>query len=196
MGGIGSGGHSRRIGPLVEDLFKLTVKELRLDGLLGNTYIRVLVDESKDPDRVTITGDSTGVSVSFNHKGEHVVQRVEYDIMQQNFGGQQYYFSCPSCGKKREALYVHHRVACRVCHGAVYARVNLSPLQRALRSRARAAAKLCCRPDEILPDKPLFMHQAKYERHRFTLMDAQILFSRLDQEYYGKWVKSAHRKYT
>ena len=195
MGGIGSGGYPRRVGPLVEDLFKFTVKELRQDGLLGNAFIRVLVDEDKFPDRVTITGDSNGVSVSFFYGDEHVVQRVEYDIMPQNLGGQQYYFSCPCCGKKREALYIYYSVACRVCHGAVYASENLSPLQRALRSRARAAAKLGCSPDEILPEKPLFMHWTKYERHWLTLMDAQIQFSRLDQERFGEWLKSANRNY-
>ena len=185
MGGIGSGGLPRRAGALVEDLFKFTVKELRLDGLLGSVFIKVMRDEKQEP--VSITGDSNGVTVSFLDQGEHLVQRVEYDIMQQVLGGHQYYFACPCCAKKREALYIHNKVACRVCHGAVYASENHSIAQRAYNSRNTAAAKLDCAPDDIFPVKPPRMHNKTYELFWENLSVAQARCASFERERIEKW---------
>ena len=193
MGGFGSGAHPRRQEPLIEELFKISLKELRECGFLGKEFIRVLVDDHKVPNQVYVKGDRDGVSVSYDCKGARESQRIEYSLGAQRLGGHQHFFTCPVCAKKRRSLYIHQKVACRVCHGAAYSSENLTLLERARRSRARMAAKLGCRPDDLLPEKPPFMHWSTYQRRYGELLEAQALLARLERDRYGKWEKVADR---
>lgn len=193
MGGFGSGGPPRRTGPLVEDLFKLTVKSLRLGGLLGKNFASVTSSAETNPDRVFLVGDQNGVTAFYELIDRHIKQRIEYEVMHHVRGGCQYYFICPSCSKKREALYIHDDLACRVCHGAVYASENLGKLNRAMRSRARIASNLGCCPDEILPEKPPFMHWSTHKHNYLKLAEAQWLLARLERSRYGKLETYANR---
>ncbi len=173
MGGIGSGSAPRRVGPLVEDLFKLDLQPLKADKLLGSEFMSIVKDESKPPFSVHMLGDTGGIDVSYTWDDEYFHQRIEYEVIPQTIGGFQYFLKCPDCGKKRHALYLNQSIACRECHGAAYACENMNLIDRARLSRQRKAGMLDCHPDDLLPLKPKYMHWSTYEKHFIKLYQAQ-----------------------
>ena len=196
MGGIGSGSIARRSEPLVEELFPISAKTLRLEGVLGQDFGLILSLPDKTPYYVSMVGNQDGVTLTYHLDDDSVTQRVNYSIQSRPLGGFQYYLKCPVCEKQREALYIHQTVACRACHNAVHTSENLGRLERARRSRSQMAAKLGCRPDDVLPEKPPFMHWPTYERHCFRLSESQVLLARLERERFKAWEKVARRTIT
>ena len=94
-----------------------------------------------------------------------------------NYGGDRYWFVCPSCQRKSAKLYFHHKAfQCRCCCALPYKSQNETPSDRNIR-RVRSVRRLLGASDNILDpigSKPLGMHWERFERllNKTELLDA------------------------
>lgn len=85
-------------------------------------------------------------------------------------GGLRLWLLCPSCGKRRAALYVGQapvrsnwlRIACRVCMGLRYASQRLSKGWRWRHRAAKLYRRADCDPDDVYHYRPKYMRWARF----------------------------------
>ena len=93
------------------------------------------------------------------------------EAVPQPFGGVRWWFRCPSCRRRRVALYVVpvlHRFRCRRCTGLAYYSQRCDHLGRLELTMQRIARRLGDPVPNALPDlppKPPRMHWRTYQRH-------------------------------
>ena len=142
---------------------------------------------------VILYPDRLWVGYSWTHQGkrEEIRDTFYFDTVPNNYGGQRYYFSCPSCGRRCRLLY-HHRVRfkCRQCARLNYSsqQVTKGPdeaahrLNQFLRNKFGQDKRLS--PMELTyllpPDRPKGMHQKTYER---LLREYDQLYSQYDRAF-------------
>ncbi|MDP2784897.1 MAG: hypothetical protein Q8O38_09955 [Sulfurimicrobium sp.] len=118
MGGRGSGRFGERGGrPTTGDALRVTIGELLLGRLMRNIGVLFLTD-----DRVLI-----------NFFGCRTVEAGLTTTRHRN-GGPRRWFACPRCDRRCAVLYLRGgALACRQCHGLVYASQRESYASRKLR---------------------------------------------------------------
>lgn len=181
MGGSGStrwGGHARRrtigeqtVALRVPTLARALAEPVEQSGTFGGlgasrtTWALAADDESGR--RVL------SLAYAFGWDGEpprDLRDVLTLEAVPQPFGGVRWWFRCPSCRRRRAALYlvpVVHRFRCRQCTGLAYYSQRCDYLQRLQLAMQRIARRLGDESPETLPDlpnKPTGMHWRTYHR--------------------------------
>jgi hypothetical protein len=119
MGGRGSGRFGYRGGrATTRAALRITIGGLLHGRLMRNVGVLFLTDE-----RVRLNVWGCVVEVSITTTPHH-------------HGGARRWFACPGCDHRRMVLYLHNgRLACRQCHGLIYASQLESHGSRKLRTK-------------------------------------------------------------
>jgi hypothetical protein len=183
MGGYGStrwAWHTRR--RTVEESQKLSVRDLELSILADPQwcwYTRAGVGlrlgtatEQQRPDGVKRAQRSITLDTS-EFDSAQTVELVGHPM---RFGGVRWWFQCPNCSRRRNALYLIRsagtsRWGCRQCYGLTYLTQRLEPMARLEVRMRRAASRL--HPEwenwfHCPPPKPKWMRWPTYERRCAT----------------------------
>jgi hypothetical protein len=116
-----------------------------------------------------IRPDQQAVELRYSYGGEEVAPYpVRWSISTPTYGGQRYWWLCPSCGRRCAYLYSGKVFACRQCYRLTYEsaqsgdphQARVERRMRAIRRRLGGAGGLW----EPLPEKPPYMHLDTYLR--------------------------------
>lgn len=109
------------------------------------------------------------VTLSYSMGDSPMRQRVPILTTGCNYGGQRYWFGCPTCGRRVAVLYMRNRgFACRKCNRIAYASQSEDELGRTWRKQAKQ--------ERLLGEtwqRPKGMHQATYERLLAAIWDCE-----------------------
>jgi len=188
MGGPGSGRHPRPPGKITVDLaLSLDVRALQRTGLMqpgswlvapwatGTAPAAVTVEVQYSAVRLHLSTEVCGVSLEIR---SHVIQLESTPC---HFGGQRFWFTCPTpdCGRRAALLYFAGvAFACRVCLDLSYPSQRERAPDRALR-RAQSLRKQLGGSASILvpfPTKPPRMHWRTYAALRSEAMQREAIF--------------------
>ncbi|RYB01414.1 hypothetical protein D3272_26165 [Lichenibacterium ramalinae] len=188
MGGLGSGREARF--RTVEGAFRLDLAGLfkgmpesgkgtatigREGGRLCRSIERMEVD-------LDICGGSGSIRLRYEvlSRGDLVVMgdRLMLVSLPQPFGGRRWWATCPISGRRVKSLYLPAgalRFASREAYGLRYESQRMNPKDRALEMAQRVRRELGGEIDVFshFPDRPLGMHQSRYERLRARGMAAE-----------------------
>ena len=142
MNGSGSGRYGWR--GVVERRYRLHVRDYKTRGGFapGAAGSLVWTREGGTAGSVGFTIAADRVVLRYTRLGEDAEGRaaewpttfpITYIATHCRFGGRRYFWLCGSCGKRREAVYLHsrgHLWACRVCLRLQYASQRLDPATR------------------------------------------------------------------
>ena len=126
MGGPGSGrwrGHVPRT--TVEECFALDICDLKEKGLLDEAWDYYHQDAPWPGVKIDIAFGESPPRVRLFYEIERIPFRVEVELesTKPHFGGKQWYWSCPTCGRRSRILYLVPggvQLACRCCHDLTY----------------------------------------------------------------------------
>jgi hypothetical protein len=103
---------------------------------------------------------------------------LEVEAALTNTGRLRWWWKCPACDRRRAALYLapNGALRCRVCLPLAYWVQRCAPADRLANRMQKIARRLGdAHPANVprLPDKPLGMHWATYERHATAFRAAE-----------------------
>jgi len=128
-----------------------------------------------EPDRSVgfeIRSDSLVLSFVFPGDSESpspIWQTISFDRTRCNYGGERFWFLCPSCGTRVAVLYLfRRRFACRHCHQLPYASQAENLMDRMYRKCMKIRRRLGASMSITTPisQKPARMHWKTFERLR------------------------------
>lgn len=184
MGGFGSGRREYASTPTVEACHSLSANELTeyTDTDAGtltvkwgeNTRIRAVIENDDDGEHVDALRFRYTARPDTDDATEYEY-RVLVEYTEPHLGGVRPWFRCPSCGTRREKLYLpprREKFACRECHELVYqsSRSSGNEIDRARQRYKKAFARADAEnraphPNNApyLPDRPKGMHHDTFE---------------------------------
>ena len=184
MGGFGSGRREYATTPTVEQSRALSANELTeyTDTDAGGftvrwdetTEIRAVVENDTDGEHIDALVFAYTTKPDTDAATTHEY-RVPVAYTEPHFGGVRPWFSCPSCGTRREKLYLPpggEVFACRECHGLGYqsSRSSGNDLDRARQRYKKAFARADAENraphpngSPYFPERPKGMHQDTFE---------------------------------
>jgi hypothetical protein len=79
-------------------------------------------DEQIASIHIEVAPEEQGVRLHYNYQKQPVEPYlVRWEITTPHYGGQRYWWRCPSCGRRCAYLYGGKLFACRTCHNLTYA---------------------------------------------------------------------------
>jgi hypothetical protein len=104
MGSSFSGRHSGA--PIIEQGLKLDIRRLRKQGLFQPGQCRQVSISWSSGSSVRLVFEPEAMRILYNANGLPVNDRVSLVSFPQPFGGNRWYFICPSTGKRCQCLYM------------------------------------------------------------------------------------------
>jgi hypothetical protein len=104
MGSSFSGRHSGA--PIIEHGLKLDIRRLRKQGLFRPGQCRQVSISWSSGSSVRLVFEPDVMRILYNANGQPVTDRVSLAPFPQPFGGNRWYFICPSTGKRCQCLYM------------------------------------------------------------------------------------------
>jgi len=185
MGGYGSG-RGVRFDPkkTVEGKRSIDIRDWHREGLLvpGNSFHRAWFQWTMGFTAIKVWVESDRAMVAFDAQAEVQDCVVWLCTTPCNYGGERYWFRCPTKGCKRRTavLYIEGRsFACRHCLDLAYPSQRDSPGFRAARRASKIRRKLGgsgALPPPF-PEKPKGMHLRTYQRLRQRAEEMTAQFS-------------------
>lgn len=198
MGGPGSGRYPRPPGKITVDAaLSLDVRAWHRSGLLrpGQWFASPWVNVSGLPSvtvevadaavRLHLPTEVCGVPLETQ---EHQIQLESTSC---HFGGQRFWFTCPTpdCGRRAAILYFARiAFACRTCCELAYPSQRERAPDRALR-RAQGLRRRLGGPANVLvpfPSKPTRMHWRTYQALRSEAMQREAMFASVTSARFGR----------
>ena len=118
---------------------------------------------------IEVAPEAGGVRLHYSYQKQPVdPYLVRWVSTTPHYGGQRYWWLCPSCGRRCAYLYGGKIFACRTCHDLTYASAQSGDprrerVERRLRAIQRRLGSSGCACDP-LPEKPPHMHHSTYLR--------------------------------
>lgn len=174
MGGMGSGNHWRSSRATCEGSKRIDLRYMRRQGLLrtGSQGTLCWTHNGKPDGRINYRCYPDSLEIEYctrpyGGEWENVLERFQFDRIDQPFGGNRLYFRCLRCHGRCLVLYGGARFRCRKCQNLVYQCQSGDSADRA----AIQMRKLCERLQkpwesdfDYLPPKPKGMHWQTYDR--------------------------------
>lgn len=176
MGGSRSGRYGWR--GVVEHRCRLHVRDLKTRGgfVAGTAGSLTWTRGGEEASSVGFTIAAGCVTLRYSRRGEDEEGRgvewpttfpITYIAAPCRFGGQRYFWLCGSCGKRREAVFLHSSGrlwACRACLRLQYKSQRLSPGDRMERRAEAIYDSLGGEHDDGLIHKPKRMRWTTFHR--------------------------------
>ena len=180
MGGFGSGRKAERLVPVLADLPRLRLAQLKTVDLARPGVAGIILTEHDLPQgrRALWVASLPGhLVVAYIRAGRVIAQKIEIHEQPCNFGGSRFYMAC-QCGHRSMDLYLTGTgFVCRRCSGSIYKSQTFSaPHLKALARITAIHVKMGIPPgsalDNLLPDKPKRMRFATYFQIGQSLLTA------------------------
>lgn len=173
MGGYNSGGHNRK--------YDYTGRYKRLDSFNYGKYIPLLEQTGRESVESSISwtdGAEIGIDLAVDYLGvrykaggEEIRERIYFEAVPNNYGGNRLYFTCPYCGRRSRIMHLHQRhFKCRVCARLNYRSQQASKgwelavyrLDKFLKVNFNITDLAPCDTELVTPPRPKGMHAQTY----------------------------------
>ena len=148
-----------------EEYPRLTMKDIRLRGLIDGFGIIHAKSRTLAPLRIIAAGWGSHIKLEYSLQGKHFCELVAFFRTPCNFGGFRTWFLCPICDRKCAVLFTANGCACRKCFDLRFISQYETPFNRVV-ARLREVRTFLGGCEDIYepaPPRPHYMHYKTYE---------------------------------
>jgi hypothetical protein len=198
MGGPGSGRYYRDEKTTVDDCRCLDINRMVKLGAIpacgwqSGSWIWTDADTGEEKSRIGYEANTRNpadsflrVYYTFTQSQKQVDYKVRLSRSQAHYGGERFWFICPSTGKRAAKLYLHPGgdvFASRHAYRLAYKSQSECALARSIRKKWRIAEKI---GGNAYYKKPKGMHRKTYERQFRKFLRAEMYSDRLFEQRFG-----------